>query len=252
VRSAPFVSYGEHAGLFLVTMRAGADRPATDVRLVLVRPQDGRIRVTGAWDAMGLRGTCSVPMEIDVTVGPERVIGGSFRDVALRTLVPAAQVGWTAAWYGAARGAMTRFLRERRERHAQGTPSDLVLSRIAELRLELDLVESILLRVARRLDRLRGEGAPSAAYEDLAHNILVNNLKIAGSRSAFAVVDGLIALSGLGPGYLRGEGRDLERIFRDLRSAALMYSNDRLLLANGRLLLVEGLPVQRIWADDRG
>lgn len=248
-RSAPVVSYGAQAGLYLVTMRAAADRPATDVRLVLVARDDGRVDVTGGWNAMGLRGTCSVPMEIDVEVGEERVVGESFRDVALRTLVPAAQVGWTAAWFGAAKGAMARFVRDRRRRHTGDASSDLFLTRLAELRLELDLVESILLRVTRRLDRLRDENAPAAAYEDLAHNILVNNLKIAGSRSAFAVVDGLIALSGLGPGYLRGEGRDLERIFRDLRSAALMYSNDRLLGANGRLVLVEGLPVQRIWGS---
>jgi len=31
----------------------------------------------------------------------------------------------------------------------------------------------------------------------------------------------------------------LERRFRDLRSAALMYSNDRLYVANGKLTLVD-------------
>ncbi len=249
-RRAPAVSYGAEAGFFLITMRSGEDRPPTDVSLVLARPEDGSVAVTGEWQAMGLRGTASAPMEFDVTVDPHRIVGRSFREVALKTLVPAAQAGWTAAWYGAATGALTRFVREQRERRTRDLNSELFLSRLAELRLQLDLIESLLHRVTVRLDELREQDAPMASYEDLTHNILVNNLKIAGSRLAFSVVDGLIELSGLNYGYLGSSQSGVERVFRDLRSAALMYHNDRLLLANGRLLLVEDLPVNRIWELD--
>ena len=246
-RRAPAVSYGAQAGFFLITMRAGEDRPPTDVRLVLVRPDDGEVTVTGTWDAMGLRGTASAPMTFDVTVDPERVVGTSFRAAALQSLVPLAQVGWTAAWYGSAKGALARYLSGQRERRTRDPNSDLFLARLAELRLQLDLVESLLLRVADRLDRLRAEDAPLARYEEVAHNLLVNNLKIAGSRMAFSVADGLVELGGLGGGYLRSHGVGIERTFRDLRSAALMYHNDRLLLANGRLVLVEDLPFSAVW-----
>lgn len=249
-RRAPVVSYGAQAGFFLITMRAGEDRPPTDVCLVLVRPADGSVAVTGEWQAMGLRGTASIPMEFDVAVDERRIIGHSFREVALRTLVPAAQAGWTAAWLGAARGAFARFVRDQRQGRSGHIGSDLFLTRLAELRLQLDLIESLLLRVTHRLDELRRQSASMASYEDITHNILVNNLKIAGSRLAFSVVDGLIELGGLNYGYLRNAPSGLERTFRDLRSAALMYSNDRLLQANGQLLLVEGLPVNRIWGLD--
>lgn len=254
-RRAPAVSYGAQAGFFLVTMRSAENRPPTDVTLVLVRPGDGAVSVSGEWHAMGLRGTASVPMEFDVAVDGHRVVGDAFREVALRTLVPMAQAGWTAAWFGAAKGAVARFLLEQRQRRTRDLNSDLFLTRLAELRLDLDLIESLLLRVTHRLDELREQHAPFASYEDFGHNILVNNLKIAGSRLAFSVADGLIELSGLNYGYLHSDGSGLERVFRDLRSAALMYSNDRLLQANGRLLLVENLPVNRIWdpgTPDRG
>ncbi len=246
-RAAPAVSYGGEAGYFLVTMRSAADRPPTDVSLVLVRRADGEIAVTGDWQAMGLRGTRSVPMQFDVVVDRARVVGASFRQVALTSLVPLAQAGWTAAWFGAARGAMQRFLLAQREHRTADLNSDLFLSRMAELRLKLDLVESLLLRVVARLDALRATGVPPSSYEDMGHNILINNLKIAGSRLAFEVADGLIQLAGLGYGYLQGESSGLERTFRDLRSAALMYGNDRLLLANGRLLLVEDRPITGLW-----
>lgn len=249
-RRAPVVSYGAQAGFFLITMRSGEDRPPSDVSLVLVRPEDGSVVVSGEWQAMGLRGTASVPMEFDVAVDGHRIIGPSFREVALKTLVPAAQAGWTAAWFGAASGAFTRFVREQRRRRARTLGSDLFLTRLAELRLQLDLIETFLLRVTQRLDELRQQNASMASYEDISHNILINNLKIAGSRLAFSVVDGLIELSGLSHGYLRNDPSGLERMFRDLRSAALMYSNDRLLQANGRLLLVEDLPANKIWGLD--
>jgi alkylation response protein AidB-like acyl-CoA dehydrogenase len=249
-RRAPTVSYGAQAGFFLVTMRAGEDRPPTDVSLVLVRPEDGSVAVTGRWEAMGLRGTASAPMAFDVAVEPHRVVGRSFREVALKTLVPAAHAGWAAAWFGAAKGALARFVRAQRERRTRDLNADLFLTRLAELRLQLDLLDSLLVRVARRLDALRAQDAPMASYEDLGHNILVNNLKVAGSRLAFAVADGLIELGGLGYGYLRSDPSGIERVFRDLRSAALMYHNDRLLQANGRLILVEDQPVSNIWAPD--
>jgi hypothetical protein len=53
------------------------------------------------------------------------------------------------------------------------------------------------------------------------------------------VVDGLMEVAGLATGYRRTPESPLERIFRDLRSASLMYSNDRLLLASGRLGLLD-------------
>jgi hypothetical protein len=97
------VSYGEQATWFLVTMRASRESPATDVRLVLLNRADGSVRVDGDWSALGMRGTRSVPMSFDVTVDPGAIIGGSFREIALRTMIPAAHVGWAAAWLGAAR-----------------------------------------------------------------------------------------------------------------------------------------------------
>jgi acyl-CoA dehydrogenase len=247
-RRAPFVSYGAEAGLYLVTMRAGEDRPSNDGRLVLVRPEDGTVMVTGEWDAMGVRGTRTVGMEFDVLVEPARIVGDSLRPVAVSTLIPVAMMGWSAAWIGAAAAAFDRLVHQERRSGSRNWDSDLFLTRLADVRLRLDLVESLLLRLASRMDELRAAGAPADAYEDPAHSILVNNLKIASSRFSFSVADDLMTLAGPGRGYLRSDPGRLERVFRDLRSAAMMYGNDRLLLSNGRLIMVEGLPVNRIWS----
>lgn len=241
-RAAPVVSYGAEADFYLITMRAGEARPPSDVSLVLVSRDDGEVKVTGDWNAMGMRGTRSIPMAFDVVVARERVLGPSFRAVALQSMVPAGHLGWTAAWFGGAQGALKRFVRQLRARSAQGKSrlnSDLLLSRLANLRLSLDLIEAMLYRVADQVDSMRQEGAPLSAYEEVTYNIALNNVKVAGSRLAFSVADGLMELAGLSQGYLKEEALSLERVFRDLRSAPLMFHNDRLLDANGRLLLVE-------------
>ncbi|CAM5289434.1 hypothetical protein SALBM311S_09840 [Streptomyces alboniger] len=49
----------------------------------------------------------------------------------------------------------------------------------------------------------------------------------------------MIALTGLSTGYLTQSAIPLERAFRDLRSAALNISNERLLTETGSLALLD-------------
>jgi acyl-CoA dehydrogenase len=249
-RVAPIVSYAEHAAFFLMTMRSAEDRHEHDVRLVLVTREDGGMTVTGDWNAMGARGTRSVPVRFDLVVDPNRVFKTPFRQIAVQTLIPAAHLGWSAAWYGAARGAFQRFVRQLRKPENKSRAqlqSDLFLSRLADLRVSLDLMDSMINQAAGRIDSLRQANADATSYESIPLNISLNNVKIAVSRLAFEVVDGLVELCGLAQGYMKNTALDIERVFRDLRSATLMYHNDRLLGANGKLILVEYSGAEAIW-----
>jgi acyl-CoA dehydrogenase len=241
-RECPTVSFGAEARFYLVTMLAAEDRPPHDVRLVLVRREDeGAIEVLGGWDALGVHGTRTVPMRFDVAIDPARAIGGVYRDVALRTMIPSGQLGCSAAWYGAARGALRRWVRW--ARGGRGLASDRVLGRLARLRLALDLVGASIERVADRLDRLGAEGAPLSAYEAPAHLIELNGMKVAASEEAARTLDALIELSGMREGYMTGGELGLERVYRDVRSATLMFGNERLLAANARLMVLESTPM---------
>ena len=233
-RRSPHVSYGDLARLFLVTMRRSATASPRDVRLVLVARDDGDVRVEGEWRAMGMRGTASVPMSFDVRVERERMLPDPFQEIAVRSMVPAAHVGWSAAWLAAAQEGLRVAVERLRE-----TRSEHVLHRLGELRLALDLGQALLQRVTAELDGALAAGAPTAAYEEVGLHLRLNGLKVAGARIAFEVVDGLVQLCGLRDGYLQGEGALLERLFRDLRSASLMLNDDRLLVLAGRLVLTE-------------
>lgn len=237
-RPSPVVSYGDEADYVLATMRRSPAHPETDVCFVLLSRRDGR--VTGGWDAMGVRGTRSVSMHFETDVPPDRVLCADFRNVVLSTAIPAAHLGWTSAWYGAARGALDRFVELlRSDAHARRRfGSDLFTTRLAETRLSLDLLESMLRRLIDRYEALRSQRAAADAYEDAAWTIALNGLKVAGSRIAYTVVDTLIEIAGLAHGYLRDESLGLERVFRDLRSATLMISNDHLLQTNAKHMLM--------------
>src|SRR5262245_45612142 len=254
-RVAPVVSYAEHAEFFLMAMRTAPDRHEHDVSLVLLARRDGGMTVTGDWDAMGARGTRSVPVTFNVVVDRSRVLKTPFRQIAVQTLIPAAHLGWSAVWYGAARGAFRRFVRQLRHPENKSRAqlqSDLFLSRLADLRVSLDLMDSMITQAAARIDSLRHSNADVASFESITLNISLNNVKIAVSRLAFEVVDRLVELCGLAQGYMKNTALDVERVFRDLRSATLMYHNDRLLGANGKLILVESSGAEAIWRRPDG
>lgn len=254
-RMAPVVSYGEQAGLYLIKMLAAEGRPPSDVVMVLVARDEAQVSVEGDWDALGMHGTRSVPMRIDALVDADRIVGEDYRAMAVATMVPLGYIGWSASWWGAARGRMQAYVQHlRRAGGKQPRPlnSDLLKHRLARLRLSLDLVGALLDRVVADCEALRGSGqAAGAAEHHAAHMIRLNNLKVASSEMAREVVDGLIELAGMRGGYLRGDSLALERVLRDLRSASLMYHNDQLLAANGNLVLVEGAPLLRPTAGQR-
>ena len=246
VRTAPIVSYGREAAFYLVTMRRGDGQ--ADPVMVLVDPSAGTIEVTGEWQAMGMRGTQSVPMRFDVRIEPGRILQGVFRDLAIRTIIPLGHIGWAAAWLGAAKGAFTRTLMHLRApggRRLADPRFEALRERLAALRLSLDLGNALLTSVANRVHGMRLGGEPAGSYSDVTFTIQVNNLKIAAAQLSFATVHGLIDICGLHHGYCEPSELALERVFRDLRSASLMYSDQRLLSANGSLLFVEGSSLMR-------
>ncbi len=240
-RDAPVVSYGNEADWFLVTMRAHAHAPDTDVRYVLLRREDGE--VAGDWRAMGMRGTRSIPMRFRATIPVSRVLDADFRTVALATAVPTAHLGWCSAWHGAAQGALDRFVRLLRDGGASERKrlgSDLFLTRLGEARLALDLTGAMLRETLDRYEEMR-ESPASAAWDDPQWSIALNGLKVACSRHSHEVVDLLITMAGLARGYLQEADLALERTLRDLRSAALMVGNDQLLQLNAHQLLLSPL-----------
>ncbi|NUW38703.1 acyl-CoA dehydrogenase family protein [Nonomuraea rhodomycinica] len=238
-RDAPVVTGGAHADAYLVTMRSRPESSPNRVTLVLVDRHQADVEFTGEWDSLGMRGTHSIGLTMRATVPTEQIIGedGEFRRVAVESFMPLAHIGWSACWLGTATEALRELvtvLRSAKRPKSLDIGSDLLHERIARIRQRLELISAYLRLVTDEVadHRNRGKSLDSSQVQ-----IHLNILKITAAELAYEVSDHCVQVAGLGIGYLRNSPIPFERHLRDLRSAALNYSNDRLLRATGLLAL---------------
>lgn len=245
-RDAPVVTGGEYADGFLVTMRRDGQAQSNDVVLVYAHRSQLEVAVRSGWETMGVRGTRSGGMHLSGELPNWQVISPAegFSPLAGTTMIPVGHVAWASSWLGAAEGALREVvaaMKDPKRRKRLRPMDELVAERLARVRISIDLAESFLRGYARDYEEVVARaGLQSPVLRSAAFNIRTNNLKVAVSELAFEAVDELVKLTGLGGGYRQGGDLPVERSFRDLRSGALMYSNDRLLTASGKLALFDG------------
>lgn len=245
VREAPVVTAGTKADAYLITMRASEDSPPNEVSIVYATREQLEVSPISSWDPMGMRGTDSAGLALRGEVGPAQVINGpgGFEEVAISTLMPLAHLSWAAAWLGAAQrifGDVVTILRDPAARKEYDIHSDLLAARLGRARAHLDTTSAVIRAALAEYETIRRYATPDRReFYATPFQIHINTVKVVASELAQRTVDELIQLVGLRYGYLRNTRTAAERVFRDLRSASLMYSNERLLIANGKLALVD-------------
>ena len=232
-------SYCEYADGILVTCRRAPDAPGTDQVLVLVRKGDYTLTQTTTWDALGMRGTCSPGFKL-VSHGPEeQVIPGSFADSAAQSMVPYSHILWSSLWWGVAADAVARageFVRAAARRNPGTVPPTAL--RLAEVSTRLQAMRHNWLALANEFDELDARG-PDGMKELLSIGwaLKLNNLKIGASQTAPQIVHEALQITGI-LGYKNDSPFSLGRHYRDVLSASLMISNDRIAAKNASMLLI--------------
>lgn len=240
VRDAPVVTGGAYGDGYLITMRASEESPPSEVVLAFADRSQLDIEARSGWSPLGMRGTDSAGMTIKGRFSKEQLIDppGGFEHVAVTTMIPVGHIAWASAWLGAAQGCymqMVELFRDPKARKGFNLQSDLFATRLARIRLQLDAVSAYLQQTLQEYEQFCRSGEPPSHR----FNIHINNLKVFASETLFTAIDQLLQLSGLRYGYLKNKQVCIERTFRDLRAASLMYANDRLLVANGKLALLD-------------
>jgi acyl-CoA dehydrogenase len=244
-KRATAVSYGQQADAFLVTARRYPAAPPSDQVLLLAPRGMTTVRVTGGWDTLGMRGTASNAMEIEVDIPEDHVLTTDFATVAAHTMVPYAHVLWSATWLGIASDAVTRCRRGLRGRARKGRQ----LTAGAEMRMAradslLRMGIAGVRMVARDLDQMYGADTDEQVVMDgIDHAVRIAGVKAASAQLSLDIVtDALHALGMVG--YTEGSEFSVARQLRDVHSAPLMVSNDRIYTEAGRLslLLSDGRP----------
>ncbi|RPK65818.1 Acryloyl-CoA reductase (NADH) [Streptomyces sp. ADI96-02] len=236
-RFAPIVTGGAHADGFLITVQPPDATSPSQVSLVYADRDQLSIEQSGDWQPMGMRASHSVALRLTGQLPEHQVIGesGQFSRIAVEIFGPLAHLAWSAAWLGTAAGALSRVVTLLRSPAGRGRfdlGSELLLGRLSAARQKIDTVHALLRHTEQAVAAAPDVSAPRV-------QLLLNALKIGASQECHAAVDTLVEAVGLRHGYLKDSATRLEAALRDLRSAPLNYSNDRLHQADGRLTLMD-------------
>jgi acyl-CoA dehydrogenase len=231
-------SYCQHADAILVTCRRDKHAAAGDQVLVMVRREDCSLKQTSSWDTLGMRGTCSPGFRLESGGAQDQIIPGAFADSSAQSMVPYSHILWSSLWWGIAADAVGRaanFVRGQ----ARQTPGTVppTATRLAEVSLQLQTMKQTWLSAAQAFDAIAPGAAAQEELLSIGWALRLNNLKIACSEAAPQIVHRALQIVGI-LGYKNDSPFSLGRQYRDVLSASLMISNDRIAAKSASMLLV--------------
>ena len=231
-------SYCAHADAILVTCRRHKDAAASDQVLVLVKSEDCKLVQSSSWDTLGMRGTCSPGYRLESSGSDQQIVPGSYADSSAQTMVPFSHILWASLWWGIASDAVGKaanFVRGQ-ARQSPGTVPPAA-ARLAEVSMQLQSMKHSWQSAAHAFDTLV-PGAPGLEeLLSMAWALRLNNLKVSSSDAAPIIVHRALQIVGI-LGYKNDSPFSLGRHYRDVLSASLMISNDRIAAKSASMLLV--------------
>jgi acyl-CoA dehydrogenase len=212
------------ADSFLITARRNLAAAPGDQVLVLAEAHQVSLQASGVWDALGMRGTCSAPHVLTASVPAGQILDEPFGQVASRCMVPLSHLLWSAVWAGIAEDAFCRSVRFVRAK-LRGT-ADAPNPRVAWMHARLQLLKD-------SISQFAVDFASDSSGRDLA--LRANALKMQVSEDTVRIAEKALEVCGMA-GYSEVGDFSVCRHLRDLYSARLMISNDRLNVVNSELL----------------
>ena len=229
-KEATVVSYGDDSDGILVTARRTPHSAAHDQVLVAVPKGAYVLELESAWNALGMRGTCSNDYQLKAAGEMAQIFPVSFAEIWAQTMLPVSHLLWSALWCGIATDAMARaraYVRaEARKKNGEAA------IRLAEISSLLQLMRS---NVVAGLRQYEAACESSDELLSVPFAVAMNNLKVGSARLAVQVVNHALLICGLA-GYRNDPPYSLARHLRDAHSASLMVNDDRILAGTGHLL----------------
>ena len=229
------VSYCDDADDLLITVRRNAEAASNDQALVLVHKSQCDFQVVNTWDAMGMRGTCSLGYVVNARFGEEQIVPAAFGEINSLTMVPWAHILWGSAWLGIATDAVARaraFVKDTGRKMGTTPPTATRLSEVSTL---LQLMRVQVRDRAKYYNHLVSQtdgGLGELASVDFA--VQSNHLKLSASELVAEICTQALRITGT-TGYRNDSPYSVTRNLRDAHSAALMIGNERIHAGNGTL-----------------
>ncbi len=236
-KSSPCLSYVNEADDILLTCRVNEDAASSDQVLVLVNKNQASIEITREWNALGMRGTCSHACELSAEVESVQVVATPFEQIANQGMIPDAHLIWSAIWLGIAQDAFMKAKQVARKQFAYANGGvDGSARLLTKMRADLQSLEAQIAHVATAyLTFCKTNDEKSLRSADFA--VRVNGLKLNASEISVNVC--LMALEVCGiAGYKNDDELSVARHIRDVLSARVMVSNERLIQVNAARLMI--------------
>jgi acyl-CoA dehydrogenase len=237
-KEATTASYCAHADAILVTSRRAPDAASSDQVLVLVRKGDCTLKQTTTWDTMGMRGTCSPGFSLQSTGPEQHIVPGTFADSSAKTMVPYSHILWASLWWGVAADAVAKagqFIRSEARKNPGTLPPGAV--RLAEVSAQLQALRNQWVTLAEEFDTLSDSAEGEQELTSIGWALKMNNLKVNASEAAPQIVHKALQIIGV-LGFKNDSKFSVARNYRDVLSASLMISNDRIIGKSASMLLV--------------
>lgn len=233
-KNATVISYGLYCDAILITSRAHKDAASSDQVMTVFLKDQYTLEKTCDWDTLGMRGTCSEGFLFKGEAPAVQILPQPFAEIAAHSMLAMAHLLWSALWYGIAVDAVNRaqsYVRAAARKTPGQTPPGAL--RLAEISGRLQAIKADIIHGVRQYEALR------TAPESLTMGFLIamNNVKLSTSTAIIDIIGQTLLITGI-MGYKNGTPYSVGRHLRDAYSAQLQISNERVLMNQSTMLLV--------------
>jgi acyl-CoA dehydrogenase len=235
-KDATVISYGTNADAILATARRAPDAAHSDqVMVVIPADSDRSLERKSVWDTLGMRGTCSDGFLLTAAGDAAQIFPKPFSEIAAQSMLASSHIYWAATWFGIAADAFARaqaFVKAAARKQPNVTPPGAL--RLSEAAAMLQEMKGHLVAAIHRFETAQQDDDDLSSIGFAAE---INALKVASSEKAAEVVRVAMLITGI-LGYKNGTPFSVGRHLRDVTSAAVMISNDRILSNTSTLLIM--------------
>jgi acyl-CoA dehydrogenase len=238
-RKATVISYAVEADGIVTTARRAADAPGNDQVLLVLLKSDYTLERLQVWDTLGMRGTHSEGFTLRARAAAGQILPEPYERIHAQTMVPFAHLLWGSVWAGIAAAATAKaqaFVRHVvRQQNGQLPPGAAHFTQAVST---LRTLRGVLAASLRSYEAIISDEKAIASLEFQA---MITLTKVQVSELAVTTVMTSLRACGLS-GYRNDTEFTIGRLLRDVLSAPIMISNDRILTNLATTSLMTPLP----------
>lgn len=238
-RKATVISYAVEADGVVTTARRAADAAASDQVLLILLKEHYTLERLQVWDTLGMRGTHSEGFTLRARAAADQILPEPYERIHAQTMVPFAHLLWGSVWAGiaaAAAGKAQGFIR-----HAARGANGQLPPGAPHFTQAVSTLRTLRGVLAANLRAYEAVMSDEKAVASLEFQAAITLTKVQASELAVAAVLSSLRACGLS-GYRNDTEFTIGRLLRDVLSAPIMISNDRILANLAASSLMTPLP----------